>query len=163
MQIPNGLLGLHHAAELEPRAASGLVGRQSLGDEVGDARIDVELQLLVEAVVVTHHTTSCRRASIGSILEARAAGTYVAARTTAVMVTKTTIIVGASTADTPNKRLRRKEPREAAPMRPRTAPTSPRRSPCLKRSCSSCVGLAPSDTRMPISRVRCTTAYAVRP
>jgi hypothetical protein len=57
--IPARFFRLHHAAELQARAPPRFVGCDARRDEIGNARVDVKLQLPVELVVSAHRVVPC--------------------------------------------------------------------------------------------------------
>ena len=68
-----------------------------------------------------------------------------------------------SFAVTPNRNEVINCARPNAAARPSTTPTSARRIPCATTILLTCEACAPSASRMPISCVRCSTEYAIKP
>ena len=135
----------------------GLVGLVGQVGQVGNATYPTYL------THPTYSTYSARSASSGAIRVARRAGRYAASvaesDNTIAAVTRT---IG-STGLTCYSRLLDNLPMPAASNKPIARPTivvrMPSRTMSFWRSCA----VAPSAMRMPISRVRRDTSYALRP
>src|SRR5581483_5113052 len=97
----------------------------------------------------------------GSTRIARRAGRYAAASITATSATLTPANVAGSCGVTPNNKLSMIRVAASAPARPIARPTTAIRTACPSTSERMSCGCAPSARRMPISRRRCATEYAV--
>jgi indolepyruvate decarboxylase len=106
---------------------------------------------------------SYRNATTGSTLVARSAGIRHATNATHPRSAATTDSVTGSYGLTPNKRVDITRAASSEPINPSTNPAAANAIPLVSTSRSKFPVLAPSAARMPISCVRCTTAYAITP
>src|SRR5262249_15484525 len=100
---------------------------------------------------------SCRSAAIGSIVDARYAGSNPAAADTARNAIEAIAIVSGSFAASPCNIDRTNRPLASVHGMPIVRPAIPSHSPSLAIACRTARGVAPRAMRMPISRVRLAT------
>ena len=147
--------GLKNRVRLKPNSMSALARYQQV---TGKARVRDE-----DSSENCYPFYSPRSASIGSTLAARRAGSTAASKATAASIAVVVPRTSGLHASTPKSSAVIRWPAAMAAGRPMSSP----RPTCRKapRSTISCTWarLAPSAMRMPISLVRCATAYAVTP
>src|SRR6266853_2127469 len=102
-----------------------------------------------------------RSATAGSTRSARHAGMAAEARVTSVVNAAATAYTCASTGPTPTSIAATTRASDAAASEPTTRPATANANPCRITSRIMSFGCAPSVTRIPISPVRCATAYAM--
>src|SRR5439155_9013365 len=162
-----GPVGVEHAEHREQRGLPR-PGWAHDGDELARGDLDGDLPQNEEAAVALGHALvealeldhSDLRAVSGSSCAARRAGRYLASSETSVSRATTPRNVGGSPARTPNSSAASRRVTTRAITTPSPIPTPARRTPSPTICDTTSPRLAPSASRIPISRRRCPMEYA---